>query len=185
MYVSSGGVIFESLRRRYLDRIPFFLLTVCPHTRKPDYSTYYHIQSRTRACTRCSNAPYPFTGRLMFHKDDVRSLSLLHRRAVHVVNVRRLNNGAIYMMRARRFYFYVIYGDAYVFFKVRHKRCCFIWAYNVVVGRENNTTSQAGDITPRIIHYSFWNVRSLLITVWGVLRGILMWVCVVCLQLYY
>lgn len=79
-YVSSRGVIFESLRRRYLDRIPFFQLTVCPHTRNPDYSTYYHIQSRTRACARCSRAPYPFTGRLMFHKDDVRSLSLLHRR---------------------------------------------------------------------------------------------------------
>lgn len=61
--------------------------------------------------------------------------------AVHVVNVRRLNNGAIYIMRARRFYFYVIYGDAYVFFNVRYKRCCFICAYNVVVGRENNTTS--------------------------------------------
>lgn len=68
------------LRVSYLDRIPFFLLTVCPHTRNPDCSTYYHIQSRTRACTHCSRAPYPFTGRLMFHKDDVRSLSLLHRR---------------------------------------------------------------------------------------------------------
>lgn len=61
--------------------------------------------------------------------------------AVHVVNVRRLNNGAIYIMHARRFYFYVIYGDAYVFFNVRYKRCCFIYAYNVAVGRENNTMS--------------------------------------------
>lgn len=61
--------------------------------------------------------------------------------AVHVVNVRRLNNGVIYIIRARRFYFYVICGDAYVFFNVHHKRCCFICAYNVVVGWENNTTS--------------------------------------------
>lgn len=63
--------------------------------------------------------------------------------AVHVVNVRRLNNGAIYIMRVRCFYFYIIrvYGDAYVFFNVRHKRCYEICAYNVAVGRENNTTS--------------------------------------------